>query len=51
LTELGEQPRYFVAPSNDHSAMVLAFGASKDNMTDTVIDSVVNTRARSNIVR
>lgn len=40
LSELGENPRFLVAPGNDHRGMVLAFGATGDNMTDPIVDFV-----------
>lgn len=40
LVELGETPRFLVAPGNDHRGMVLAFGAARDNMTDPVAEFV-----------
>ena len=40
LTELGESPRYLLVPGRSHRGVVLAFGASDDNLTEPVVDFV-----------
>jgi acetyl esterase/lipase len=40
LAVLGADPAFYVAPGNDHDAMVLRFGAKNDNMTTSVVDFV-----------
>lgn len=40
MKELGESPRYLLATGRNHRGVVLAFGASNDNLTEPVVDFV-----------
>jgi acetyl esterase/lipase len=40
LTSLGAEPAWYVAPGNDHDAMVLRFGTRDDNMIGPILEFV-----------